>query len=412
MRGSDATTGAMFSYVDLEARVPKTHPLRGIREMINEVLRELDSDFAAMYATFGRPSIAPEKLLRGMLLQIFFTIRSERQLMEQLDYNLLFRWFVGLGIDDPVWHHSTYSKNRDRLLEGNAAAKFFKTLLEHDNVKPLLSEEHFSVDGTLVEAWASIKSFVPKDDDAPPSGEDGHEDTASDQQTNAPATQADAAETAATKQDKGNDKDTAQDTGPTNKSRNKEVDFHGRKRSNATHVSTTDPEAKLYRKGKGKEAKLSFMGHVMIENRHGLIVETGMTQATGTAEREEAKAMIERHSPGSTKRLTVGADKGYDTNGFVSDLREMCVTPHVAQKAKGSAIDGRTTRHEGYETSQRRRKMVEEPFGWAKTIGGMRRPMRRGVAHMKFSFTFVMAAYNLIRMPKLLDSRSASTAAA
>lgn len=410
MRGSDATTGTMFSYVDLEKRVPKTHPLRGIREMINEVLRELDSDFAAMYATFGRPSIAPEKLLRGMLLQIFFTIRSERQLMEQLDYNLLFRWFVGLGIDDPVWHHSTYSKNRDRLLEGDVAAKFFKTLLEHEKVKPLLSEEHFSVDGTLVEAWASMKSFVPKDDDAPPSGEDGHEDAVPGQQADAPATQADAVEgntgaTTETKQDKETDT-------PNKKSRNEEVDFHCQKRSNATHVSTTDPDAKLYRKGKGKEAKLSFMGHAMIENRHGLVVETGMTQATGTAEREEAKAMIERHSPGSTKRLTVGADKGYDTNGFVSDLREMCVTPHVAQKAKGSAIDGRTTRHEGYEISQRRRKMVEEPFGWAKTIGGIRRPMRRGVAHMKFSFTFVMAAYNLIRMPKLLDSRSASAAAA
>lgn len=406
MRGSDATTGTMFSYVDLEARVPKTHPLRGIREMINEVLCELDSDFAAMYATFGRPSIAPEKLLRGMLLQIFFTIRSERQLMEQLDYNLLFRWFVGLGIDDPVWHHSTYSKNRDRLLEGDAATKFFKTLLEQDKVKPLLSEEHFSVDGTLVEAWASIKSFVPKDDDAPPSRRDGHEDAVPGKQANSAARQADAVEgntgeTTETRQDK--------ETGTADKkSRNEEVDFHGQKRSNATHVSTTDPQAKLYRKGKGKEAKLSFMGHAMIENRHGLVVETGMTQATGTAEREEAKAMIERHSPGSTKRLTVGTDKGYDTNGFVSDLREMCVTPHVAQKAKGSAIDGRTTRHEGYEVSQRRRKMVEEPFGWAKTIGGMRRPMRRGVSHMGFAFTFVMAAYNLIRMPKLLDSRSAS----
>lgn len=482
MRGTDAMTGSMFSYVDLEKRVPKAHPLRMLRAMINEVLCELDADFTAMYAVFGRPSIAPEKLLRGMLLQIFFTVRSERQLMEQLDYNLLFRWFVGLGIDDPVWHHSTYSKNRERLLEGDVARKFFKTLLEHDKVKPLVSEEHFSVDGTLVEAWASIKSFVPKDEtandreaeaatgdgakpqtEATGGGQDQDtlnkdipkaEDTPSSERKDAPAspedgapgdtegnnttsqddapesvgptgdTGADSALTQIADQDAGesgevnaadhNNKDTSKDTGTANKkSRNEEVDFRGRKWSNATHTSKTDPEAQLYRKGKGKEAKLSFMGHAMIENRHGLVVEAGMTQATGTAEREEAKAMIERHSPGSTKRLTVGADKNFDTAGFISDLREMCVTPHVAQKAKGSAIDGRTTRHEGYQVSQRRRKMVEEPFGWAKTVGGMRRPMRRGVAHMGFKFTFVMAAYNLIRMPKLLgDTRSASTAAA
>jgi transposase len=402
----------LFSYVDLEARVPVRHPLRIIREVVNEVLAALDGEFAKMYAVLGRPSIAPEKLLRGSLIQAFYTIRSERQLMEQLDYNLLFRWFVGLGIDDPVWDHSTYSKNRDRLLEADIARKFLKGIVEHPKVKPLLSDEHFTVDGTLVAAWASMKSFVAKatappgsdasPPDGPPDGVSGPEKPQEPQQDAA----AEPARPEDTAQMQRNEKD--------KKSRNEEVDFHGTKRSNLTHASTTDPQARLYRKGKGKEAKLSFMGHALAENRHGLVVEAGMTQATGTAEREAAKVMIESHSPGSTRRLTVGADKAYDTAGFVEDLRAMCVTPHVAQNTSGrsSAIDGRTTRHAGYAISQRKRKLIEEAFGWGKTIGGLDRPMRHGEARMGFLFTFTMAAYDLIRLPRLLDTRSASAAAA
>jgi transposase len=418
MRGSDVVSGSLFSYVDLEDRVPAKHPLRLIREIVNEVLLALDADFSAMYADSGRSSIPPERLLRGSLLQAFYTIRSERQLMEQLDYNLLFRWFVGLGIDDPVWDHSTYSKNRDRLLEADVAKKFLKAILAHAKVKPLLSDDHFTVDGTLVQAWASMKSFVARDEAAtdadstgggpapgaansepgaaPPDAETGSEQ---DGKTTAQTTK-NQPEPTPPEDDKMPASADAADT----RSRNAEVDFHGQKRTNATHVSTTDPEARLYKKGKGAAAKLCFLGHAMTENRHGLVVETEMTQATGTAEREAAKLMINAHAPGSERRITVGADKGYDTADFVADLRAMSVTPHVAQNDKGrrSAIDARTTRHEGYAISQKKRKLVEEPFGWGKMIGGLARPMRRGTAHIGYAFTFIMAAYDLVRMPKLL----------
>lgn len=425
MRGSDAVTGSMFSYVDLEARVPAKHPLRVIREVVNEVLVALDPEFAKMYAALGRPSIPPEKLLRGSLIQAFYTIRSERQLMEQLDYNLLFRWFVGLGVDDPVWDHSTYSKNRDRLLDADVARKFLKAILAHRRVAPLLSDDHFSVDGTLVQAWASMKSFLPKDGatsgtppevGGPPTAESAPvAEPVSPAEPSAPPPPETAAATQAlpipdTTEATPMSTDTADTATDAKKSRNAEVDFHGQKRCNATHASVTDPEARLYRKGKGKEAKLSFIGHAMTENRHGLVVETDMTQATGTAEREAAKAMIEAHDPGSERRITVGADKGYDTADFVADLRQMCVTPHVAQNVKGraSAIDARTTRHPGYAVSQKKRKLVEEPFGWGKVTGGLARPMRRGVAHMGYAFTFVMGAYDLVRLPKLIGGHAAA----
>jgi hypothetical protein len=333
--------------------------------------------------------------------------------MEQLDYNLLFRWFVGLGIDDPVWDHSTYSKNRDRLLEADIARRFLNGILEHPKVAPLLSDEHFTVDGTLVNAWASMKSFVPKEpppgEGAPPEGGAGSGGPPSAPEAEppaasgakpepeAPAESSKAAETA-------EPEETApmQTATPERKSRNAEVDFHGQKRSNDTHASTTDPEARLLRKGPGKEARLCFMGHAMTENRNGLVVGTGFTLATGTAEREAAIAMLERHRPGSRRRITVSADKGYDTSGFVGSLRAMGATPHVAQKVKGSAIDGRTTRHAGYKVSQQKRKLVEEPFGWGKVIGGLDRPMLKGVERQGFRFTFTMAAYDLVRLPKLV----------
>jgi transposase len=356
MRGSDQTSSTLFSYVDLESRVPAKHPLRLIRAIVNDVLVSLDVEFERLYEGTGRQSIAPERLLRASLLQAFYSVRSERQLMEQIDYNLLFRWFVGLGIDDPVWDHSTFSKNRDRLLDADVAAKFLEAVLRHTKVKRFLSDDHFSVDGTLVEAWASLKSFRARaGSDEPPSP-----------------------------------------------GRNGERDFHGEKRANETHASKTGADAKLFRKGKNQAAKLYFMGHAMIENRHGLVVQADATQATGKAERQTALAMIDRHAPGTTNQLTVGADKGYDTSDFVADLRQMCVTPHVAQKIKGSAIDGRTTRHEGYAASQRKRKLVEEAFGWGKTIAGMAKVKVRGLKRVRFLFTFAMAAYNLIRMPRLL----------
>jgi transposase len=404
MRGSDGVTGSLFSYVDIEARIPSGHPIRTIRRIVNEVLARLDAEFAAMYSGIGRPSIAPERLLRGSLLQIMFSVRSERQLMEQLDYNLMFRWFVGLGIDDSVWDHSVYSKNRDRLLEADIARKFLKGIIEHPEVAPLLSDEHFTVDGTLVNAWASLKSFVPRDN----ASEDGAAKPPDDPSATRtkPKNPSKPNSRAAAKPAKTEGAAPMDPTETDRKGRNEEVNFHGQKRSNATHISTTDPEARLYRKGPGKEAKLSFMGHAMTENRKGLVVETGFTLATGTAEREEAKAVIERHSPG-TRRLTVGADKGYDTADFVADLRNMCVTPHIAQKVKGSAIDDRTTRHPGYAVSQRRRKLVEEPFGWAKTIGGLARPKFKGVERQGFFFTIIMAAYDLVRLPKLLGALSA-----
>jgi transposase len=357
MRGSDMRTGELFSYVDIEERVPSHHPLRLIRDIVNDVLAALDGEFGKLYAAEGRPSIAPERLLRALLLQAFYTIRSERQLMEQLDYNLLYRWFVGLGVDDPVWVPTVFTKNRDRLLEAEVARKFLAELLAHKKVRALLSDEHFSVDGTQVAAWASMKSFVAKDG----SGE------------------------------------------PPTSGRNGERDFHGEQRSNATHASTTDPEARLYRKGKGKEAKLSYIGNVMTENRNGFVVEADLRQVSGTVERTAAKDMIVRYSPGA-KRITVGADKGFDTADFVADMRAFQVTPHVAQNLshRRSAIDSRTTRHAGYDISQRKRKQVEEPFGWGKTIGGLARPMLRGVKKLDFKFTLAMAAYDLIKLPKLI----------
>jgi transposase len=359
MRGSDTRTGELFSYVDLEDRVPAKHPLRVIRRLVNEVLVALDSEFAKIYAATGRPSIPPERLLRALLLQAFYTIRSETQLMEQLDYNLLYRWFVGLGVDEPVWVPTVFTKNRDRLLEAEVARKFLSELVNHKEVRVLLSGEHFSVDGTQIAAWASMKSFQAKDGSSePPSS-----------------------------------------------GRNGERDFHGETRSNDTHASTTDPEAKLYRKGKGKEAKLSYIGNAMTENRHGLVVETELGSASGTIEREAAKTMIVRRSPGS-RRITLGADKAYDAREFVDDLRELNVTPHLAQNTsnRDSAIDGRTTRHAGYAISQQKRKRAEEPFGWAKTIGGLARPMLRGARRLGFKFTLTMAAYDLVRLPKLIGA--------
>jgi transposase len=359
MRGEDERSGALFSYVDLEARVRQNHPLRTIRGIVNEALSALAGEFSALYSPMGRPSIAPEKLLRAMLLQAFYSIRSERQLMERLEFDLLFRWFVGMGVDDAAWDHSVFSKNRDRLLEGAIAAKFMMAVLEQPRVKRLLSTDHFSVDGTLIEAWASTKSFRPKDgSDEPPAAGGG---------------------------------------------RNKEADFHGAKRSNETHASTTDPEAKLYRKGKGKEAKLSFMGHALMENRNGLVVDACLTQADGHAERIAALHMIEPRAD-RPNAITLGADKAYDTQDFVNELRSMNATPHVAQNKSGrsSAIDGRTTRHAGYAVSQRIRKRIEEAFGWIKTIAGQEKTRFRGRDRVGWAFVFAAAAYNLVRLPKLM----------
>jgi transposase len=389
MRGSDTRSGELFSYVDLEQRVPARHPLRKIRQLVNDVLVGLDAEFAALYSAFGRESIPPERLLRALLLQALFTIRSERQLMQQLDYNLLFRWFVGLGIDDPVWVPTVFTKNRDRLLDADVAAKFMAQLLAHKEVRKLLSDEHFSVDGTLIEAWASMKSFQPKAPAATPEEPGG--DPPAPPATPTPET------TAHTAPDSTETKTEDQPM----KERNAEVDFHGQKRSNATHASTSDPEARLYKKGKGKEAKLCFMGHALMENQSGLIVATETTQADGYGERRAALAMINRRCPGE-RQLTLGADKGYDTADFVADLRAMNVTPHVAAKVKGSALDGRTTRHAGYLVSQKKRKLIEEAFGWGKTVGTAAKTMLRGVARVGFQFTLNMAAYNLARMPKLL----------
>ena len=358
MRGGDGRSGELFSYVDLEKRVRSDHPLRAIRAIVNAALVALEADFAALYAPVGRPSIAPEKLLRAMLLQAFYSIRSERQLMERLEYDLLFRWFVGIGIDDAAWDHSTFSKNRERLLEGDMAAKFLAAVLAEPRVKKLLSTDHFSVDGTLIEAWASMKSFRPKDgSDNPPEGG----------------------------------------------GRNAEANFHGQKRSNETHASSTDPDARLYRKGPGKEAKLSFIGHGLMENRSGLLVDACLTRADGHAERVAALHMIEPRADRPCT-ITLGADKAYDAEDFVNELRSMRVRPHVAQNNNGrsSVIDGRTTRHGGYAISQRLRKRIEEAFGWIKTVAGQEKTKLRGVDRVGFAFTFAAAAYNLVRLPKLL----------
>src|ERR1044072_2887221 len=309
MRGSDHQSGSLCSYVDREKRIRPDHPLRTIRRLVDDALASLDRAFTDLYAAFGRPSIPPERLLRAMLLQAFYSIRSERLLMERLDYDLLFRWFVGLGIDDPVWDPSTFSKNRDRLLEGDIAAQFLTAILALPRVKRLLSHEHFSVDGTLLEAWASMKSFKPNDGAGPDENEPPQ-------------------------------------------GRNPEVNFRGERRSNETHASTTDPEARLYRKGAGKEAKLCFMGHALMENRSGLLVGACLTRADGHAERVAALALIEPHAD-RPNTITRGADKAFDAQDFVNELRTMKVTPHVAQNTtRRSAIDRRTTRHPGYAASQ------------------------------------------------------------
>jgi transposase len=363
MRGEDQRSEGFFSYLRLEQRVAADHPLRAIRNLVDAALKELSQDFNKLYARDGRPSIAPERLLRALLLQAFYTVRSERQLMEQIDYNLLFRWFVGLSIDDPVWDATVFCKNRDRLLDGDIAAKFFAAVLNLPQVRKLLSSEHFSVDGTLIEAWASMKSFVPKDDGKPPSGQ----------------------------------------SGGGSGGRNAERDFHGEKRRNDTHSSTTDPDARLFRKGAGKEAKLCHMGHLMTENRNGLIVDARLTEANGTAERTTALNMIEDNAgPGST----VGADKNYDTADFVAGCRERSCTPHVSQNDtnRRSAIDARTTRHPGYRISTIKRKRIEEPFGWIKTVGGLRKTRHCGRELVEWFFVLTAAAYNLIRIPKLLSA--------
>jgi transposase len=361
MRGSDERTESLFSYVSCEARVPQDHPLRAIRAIVDEALAGLSGEFATLYASTGRPSIAPEKLLRALLLQAFYSVRSERQLMEQLDYNLLFRWFVGLAIDAPVWDVTVFTKNRARLLAGEIAQKFLAALLAQPRVKVLLSDDHFSVDGTLIEAWASMKSFRPKDED--------------DASTNGPPG-----------------------------GRNGERNFRGERRRNDTHASTTDPQARLYRKGAGQEAKLCYLGHVLMENRHGLVVDTRLTRATGTAERAAALDMIGARE--GCHRITLAGDKNYDTRYFVAELRSLQVTPHVTQNTSGraSAIDGRTTRHPGYAVSLRIRKRIEEVFGWMKAVAPLRQTRHRGKERVGWQFTFTAAAYNLIRLPKLLGA--------
>jgi len=357
MRGHDDQAAHLFSYVSPEQRVPADHPLRAIRQMTDRVLATLSPKFARMYSTIGRPSIAPEKLLRTLLLQALYTIRSERLLMEQLEYNLLFRWFVGLNIDDPVWDPTVFSKNRDRLLRADVAALFFRAVLDEAKARGLVSDEHFTVDGTLLEAWASLKSFKKVGDEDPPPPPD----------------------------DPGN---------PT-------VNFHGETRSNLTHASTTDPDAKLARKGRGKEAKLSYTGNVLMENRNGLAVDVLVNLATGTAERDAAFAMA-AEIPGD-RRVTIGGDKNYDTAALIDDWRHLNVTPHVAQndKRRCSAIDKRTTRHPGYQISQQKRKRVEEIFGWLKTVGGLRKLRHRGLERVAWMFTFAVAAYNLVRLRNL-----------
>jgi transposase len=359
MRGGDDRSGELFSYVDLEARVRRDHPLRAIRMIVNEALAALEREFAALYSPIGRPSIPPEKLLRAMLLQAFYSIRSERLLVERLEYDLLFRWFVGIGVDDAAWDHSVFSKNRDRLLAGDIAVKFLAAVLAQPRVKKLLSTDHFSVDGTLIEAWASLKSVKSKDGPGEPPAQGG--------------------------------------------GRNAEANFHGQKRSNDTHASTTDPDARLYRKGHGKETKLCFMGHGLMENRHGLLVDTCLTLADGHAERVAALHMIEPRAD-RPHAITLGADKAYDAEDFVNELRSMNVTPHVAQNTSGrsSAIDGRTTRHGGYAVSQRIRKRIEEAFGWVKMVAGQDKTRFRGRDRVGWAFTFAAAAYNLVRLPKLM----------
>src|SRR5256712_9922266 len=357
MRGADEQQSHIFSYLSPQARVRKDHRLRAIRDMVDEVLAQMGWSFDAMDADVGRPSIAPEKLLRAQLLQMLYSVRSERLLMEEMDYNLLFRWFVGLNADDEVWDASTFTKNRDRRLEADVAKQFLVRVVAQARGKGLTCDEHFTVDGTLLEAWASLKSFQPKEGKkAPPPDDPG----------------------------------------------NSTVNFRGEKRSNETHASKTDPQAKLARKSDGKEAKLSYSGNLLVENRNGLIVDAEAFEANGTAERDAALIMLEK-LPG-TKPVTVGGDKGFDTFGFVAECRNLQVTPHVAQnhaRPGGSAIDARTTRHAGYKISQRKRKRIEECFGWLKTIALLRKVRHRGVCKVDWIFTFACAAYNLVRMRNL-----------
>jgi transposase len=352
MRGDDNLQEGIFSYISPEKRVPADHPLRPIRKLVDEILKEMAPQFAKLYSNVGRPSIAPERLLRSLLLQIFYSVRSERMLVEQLQYNLLFRWFVGMQMDEEVWNHAVFSKNRERLLNEETAEAFFRRVLER--AKPFMSDEHFTVDGTLIEAWASQKSFRRKDGKGKPPEAGG------------------------------------------------DVDFHGEKRKNETHASTTDPDARLFRKSKGSEAKLSYLGHVMMENRNGLLVQTFLTEANGRAEREAAMLMAEA-IPGG-KRVTLGGDKNYDTQEFVRELRGMNITPHVAQNDtnRSSAIDQRTARHPSYAVSQRKRKRVEQSFGWMKMVGMLRKVKLRGIDKVGWLFTFTGAAYNLCRLRNLM----------
>ena len=354
MRGTDCEQSGMFSYISAERRVRKDHPLRAIRAMVDTALKELRPRLEALYARGGRPSIAPERLLRALLLQVLYSIRSERMLMEQIDYNLLFRWFVGLSMDDPIWDATVFTKNRERLLVGDVAQGFFQQVVAQARAQGLLSAEHFTVDGTLIEAWAGHKSFKRKADGPQPPPDD-----------------------------------------PSNPS----VNFHGEQRRNDTHQSTTDPQARLYKKASGQEAKLCYLGHLLMENRNGLLVNTQLTQAAGYAERESALAMVAK-LPG-WRPVTLGADKAYDTAAFVRELRDHRVTPHVAQKP-ATAIDRRTSRHPGYAVSQQRRKCIEEAFGWLKTVALLRKTRHRGVARVGWMFTFAAAAYNLARMRNLL----------
>ena len=353
MRGPDEQTHHMFSDLSPEQRVPADHPLRAVRSLTDQALKTMSRRFASLYAKTGRPSIPPEQLLRALLLQVLYTVRSERLLMEELNDNLLFRWFVGLNMDDPVWHPTTFTKNRDRLLAGDVAAAFFDVVQAHARAAGLLSDEHFTVDGTQLEAWASLKSFQCRD---------------------------------AAKSD------------PPDDPGNPTVNFHGERRRNDTHQSTTDPAAMLHRKGQGKEAKLAYLGHVLLDNRQGLVANVCATHATGTAERAAAALLLEASAPPGS---TVGADKGYDVASVVADVRIRDVTPHVAQKVRWSAIDGRTTRHAGYHISQRKRKLVEQVFGWMKTVGGLRKLRHRGVAVVDWQLTFAAAAYNLVRLRNL-----------
>jgi transposase len=356
MRGEDHQQNHVFSYLSPEERVRKDHPLRAVRAMVDEVLKQLSRRFAGMYAKVGRPSIPPEQLLRALLLQMLYSIRSERLLMEEIDYSILFRWFVGLNLDDKLWDATVFTKNRDRLLEADVANEFLAQVVEQAHGKGLISDEHFTIDGTLLEAWAGAKSFQAKDKPQPPADDPGN---------------------------------------PT-------VNFHGERRSNETHASTTDPEALLAKKGEGKESKLSYTGNLLVENRNGLIVDVEVFQAKGTAERDAALIMLQRLT--GTEPVTVGGDKGFDTRDFVKECRNLRVTPHVAQnhaRPGGSAIDGRTTRHAGYAVSQRKRKRIEECFGWLKTIALMRKLRHRGVCKVDWIFTFACAAYNLVRMRNL-----------